>query len=106
MLSGSQSISNIENSTRMKESTPPVDVQLDTRQYLCPMPLLKAKQALNRLAVGQVLEVLASDSGSWRDFHQFVQQCHHQLLLAEEKDQQYRYRIKKGEKPASNGVSV
>lgn len=82
-----------------------IDVYLDAKALACPMPLLKAKQALNRMQSGQVLEVLATDSGSWRDFHAFVQLCHHELLLAEQSDQQYRYWIRKGEKPAIEGVS-
>lgn len=81
-------------------NSPQVDVQVDARHLPCPMPLLKAKQALNRMQTGQVLQILATDAGSWRDFHVFVQQCHHQLLLAEENELQFCYRIQKGQKPA------
>ena len=37
----------------------------------CPMPLLKAKLALNRLAPGALLKVHATDSGSRKDFETF-----------------------------------
>lgn len=44
-----------------------INGQLDARQLRCPLPLLRAKQALAALAVGEVLEVLATDAGALRD---------------------------------------
>lgn len=44
------------------------------------MPLLKAKQALNGLAVGGRLRVVATDPGSVRDFQVFAEQSGHLLL--------------------------
>lgn len=73
-----------------------VDVTVDARHHHCPMPLLKAKQALNRMQAGQVLLLLATDSGSWRDMHQFVEQAKHQMLKALSVDNEFRYTIKKG----------
>lgn len=75
---------------------PEIDQSVDACQLSCPLPLLKAKQALNRMAAGQVLEVLATDAGSWRDFAVFAEQGHHRLLLAEKQPQQFRYLIQKG----------
>ena len=43
---------------------PAFDVFLDARGLNCPLPLLKAKLELNRLASGDVLKVLATDGGS------------------------------------------
>jgi len=78
---------------------PPIiqaDISVDARQQHCPMPLLKTKQALNRIRAGEIVEVLATDSGSWRDIPLFVAKCQHQLLLAEQTENFYRYCIKKG----------
>lgn len=72
----------------------PDDV-LDARGLHCPLPLLKAKQALARLDEGAVLYVLASDPGSWRDFETFIDQSAHELLAREESDDEYRYWIRK-----------
>ncbi|NDG92954.1 MAG: sulfurtransferase TusA family protein [Gammaproteobacteria bacterium] len=57
-----------------------VDTLLDTKGLNCPMPLLKAKQALNRMDVGQILEVIATDQGSVRDFQVFAAQSGNELL--------------------------
>ena len=53
---------------------------LDATGLSCPMPLLKAKKALNELAVGDRLRVVATDPGSVRDFQAFAEQSGHLLL--------------------------
>ncbi len=58
--------------------------EVDARGMLCPMPLLKAKRALNGLDVGGRLLVVATDQGSVRDFRVFSQQSGHALLYSGE----------------------
>lgn len=71
-------------------------IELDTRGMSCPLPLLKAKQALSRMAPGEQLQVLATDPGSWRDFRVFAEQSAHQLLESEEREGEYRYLLQRG----------
>jgi TusA-related sulfurtransferase len=40
---------------------------LDVKGASCPMPVVKTKNATDGLAEGEVLEVLATDSGSMSD---------------------------------------
>lgn len=70
-------------------------VELDASGLECPMPLLKAKRALNTMAVGQRLRILATDQGSVRDFEVFAQQSGHILLASEAQDGVYTYLIQK-----------
>ena len=49
-------------------------VEVDAIGLVCPMPLLKAKRALNGMDPGQRLRVRATDQGSVRDFQVFAQQ--------------------------------
>lgn len=72
-----------------------VDQELDLSGLTCPMPLLKAKQALNRLASGQVLKVIATDPGSERDFKVFSEQSGIVLLHAEQDAGSFRYWLRK-----------
>lgn len=72
------------------------DQELDVRGQQCPMPLLKAKLALNALATEQVLKVIATDPASERDFNAFVSQSRHQILAFEKDADTYSYWIKKG----------
>jgi len=56
------------------------DIVIDLSGLQCPMPLLKAKLALNSMDSSQVLKVVATDPGSEKDFHMFVDQTDHQIL--------------------------
>ena len=40
---------------------------LDVKGQSCPMPVVKTKQAIDDLEAGDVLEVVATDSGSMSD---------------------------------------
>ena len=53
--------------------------EIDTRGLNCPLPILKAKKALADMASGQLLKVLATDSGSLRDFQAFAKQAGNEL---------------------------
>jgi TusA-related sulfurtransferase len=72
------------------------DKELDVRELQCPMPLLKAKLALNGMASGQVLKVIATDPGSEKDFYLFVEQSDHQILDFQKNQLCYYYWIRKG----------
>lgn len=69
----------------------PVHQQLDTRGLNCPLPLLKAKQALRAMAKGECLRVLATDAGSWRDFRAYAELSGQLLLVAAEHEGVYCY---------------
>ncbi|WPC03900.1 sulfurtransferase TusA family protein [Pseudomonas sp. MBLB4123] len=71
------------------------DAQLDASGLSCPLPLLKAKLELNRLASGAVLKVIATDAGSQRDFRAFATLAGHSLLREEVQDGVYRYWLRK-----------
>jgi tRNA 2-thiouridine synthesizing protein A len=70
-------------------------VELDVIGEQCPMPLLKAKRALNGMAAGQQLRVLATDKGSVRDFQVFARQSGNTLISTEQVDGVYIHVLKK-----------
>jgi tRNA 2-thiouridine synthesizing protein A len=53
---------------------------LDARGLNCPLPILKAKKALAEMETGQVLRIVATDTGSVRDFQAFAKQTGNALL--------------------------
>jgi tRNA 2-thiouridine synthesizing protein A len=75
-----------------QESQPMV---LDATGLNCPMPLLKAKKALNELPAGALLRVIATDPGSQRDFEVFSQQSGHALLESNHADGRFEYLLRK-----------
>jgi len=75
--------------------TTEVDRDLDVRGLNCPMPLLKAKQALNALQAGELLRVSATDPGSVRDFEVFSQQSGNELIDSQTQDDTFVYLLRK-----------
>ena len=73
-----------------------VDIELDLSGLQCPMPLLKAKLALNNMKPNQILKVVATDPGSEKDFQLFVDHSDHQILDFQENERTYFYWIRKG----------
>jgi len=57
-----------------------VDQEVDTRGLNCPLPILKAKKALAAMQSGQLLKVVATDTGSVRDFQAFAKQTGNELV--------------------------
>lgn len=70
---------------------------VDARNLNCPMPLLKAKQALSRVALGQVVEVFVTDASSVKDFHAFAELTCHEIVHFKEAFGTYTYHIRKGQ---------
>jgi len=75
--------------------TEPDVIELDATGLDCPMPLLKAKRALNAMQSGQRLRVLATDRGSVRDFRVFAEQSGNLLLDSSEAGGVYAYLLQK-----------
>ena len=72
-----------------------IDVELDLSGLTCPLPLLKTKQALNKLEAGKVVKVVATDPGSERDFHVFADQSGTLLLDFQKRDGEFHYWLQK-----------
>ena len=69
--------------------------QLDAKGLICPLPVLKARRAMKALAVGDILEIEATDPGSVKDFKHFCETTGYRLVNASEADEVYRFTIEK-----------
>jgi tRNA 2-thiouridine synthesizing protein A len=56
------------------------DLILDAKGLNCPLPILRAKKALNSLPSGATLEVQATDPGAVKDFEAFCRTTGNELL--------------------------
>lgn len=72
-----------------------VSMEVDARQLSCPLPLLKAKQGLRNMAVGELVRVLSTDAGSLKDFVSFVQLTGQSLEGFCQQDDYYCFLIRK-----------
>lgn len=68
---------------------------LDTQGLNCPLPILKAKKALTGIATGDLLEILATDPGSVKDFQSFCRQTGHELLSSTQEGNVFKFLIKR-----------
>jgi len=71
------------------------DKELDARGLNCPLPILRARKALNEMTSGQVLRILATDPGSVKDFEAFAKQTGNPLLSQSANDKEYSFLIQK-----------
>ena len=71
------------------------DKELDARGLNCPLPILRAKKALNEIQSGQVLRIVATDPGSVKDFAAFANQTGNELLDSSEGDGEFVFMMKK-----------
>ena len=72
------------------------DQELDARGLNCPLPILRAKKALNSLSSGQILRIVATDPGSVKDFQSFAKQTGNELMESNEANGEYVFLLKKG----------
>ena len=71
------------------------DQVLDAKGLNCPLPILKAKKALNTLAGGNTLEITSTDPGSVADFAAFCRTTGNELIEQNEEGGVYTYLIRK-----------
>jgi tRNA 2-thiouridine synthesizing protein A len=71
------------------------DKELDARGLNCPLPILRAKKALNELQSGQVLKIVATDPGSVKDFQAFSKQTGNELLSHAEANKEFTFYMKR-----------
>ena len=71
------------------------DKEVDVRGLACPMAVVKATKMLVGMSPGQVLKVVATDSGSVSDMQAFAEATGHELLAAEASGGQFVFLLKK-----------
>lgn len=76
------------------------DHTLDIRGLNCPLPILKARKALQDVAAGETLEILSTDPGSVADFAAFCRQTGNELIESSIDDAVFRFVIKRPAAPA------
>ncbi|QLQ32796.1 MAG: sulfurtransferase TusA family protein [Candidatus Thiothrix singaporensis] len=69
--------------------------QLDARGLNCPLPILRTKKAINGLASGEILKVIATDPGSVKDMEAFCKQTGNEMVSSSEASGEYTFMIKK-----------
>ncbi|MFV1917640.1 MAG: sulfurtransferase TusA family protein [Patescibacteria group bacterium] len=79
----------------MPETSKPKET-LDCMGLYCPIPLFQTRSEIDKLEVGEVLEVLSDDPAAEEDLKRFAKRTGHEIIRFERKDDCLRFLIKKG----------
>jgi tRNA 2-thiouridine synthesizing protein A len=69
--------------------------QVDARGLNCPMPIVKTAQAMKTIPPGSLLEVLATDPGSAKDFEAWSRTTGNELVERSVDDGTYRFVLRR-----------
>lgn len=69
---------------------------LDVRGLACPMPVVKTRLAIDKLASGEVLKVVATDRGSLKDIPAWAQATGNKLVSADDGGEEIVFLLEKG----------
>ncbi|MBI3454971.1 MAG: sulfurtransferase TusA family protein [Candidatus Rokubacteria bacterium] len=71
------------------------DRTLDCLGLFCPMPIIRTREAMKTLAVGQVLEMLSDDPASEADMKSWAKRTRNELLAVTKDGPIYRFLVRK-----------
>jgi tRNA 2-thiouridine synthesizing protein A len=71
------------------------DRTLDCLGLFCPMPIVKTREALREMAVGQVLEMLSDDPASDPDMRSWARRTGNELLEVAKSGAVYHFLVRK-----------
>jgi tRNA 2-thiouridine synthesizing protein A len=77
------------------ESVYTIDQVLDCKGLNCPLPVIKTKKAIEKMQVGQILQMVATDPGSKPDMAAWSKSTGHELLATREEQGLYTFLIRK-----------
>ena len=69
--------------------------QVDARGLSCPMPIVKTAQAIKAISSGSLIEVLATDPGSVKDFAAWSRTTGNELVEQSIDDGVYRFVLRR-----------
>ena len=71
--------------------------EMDTKGLYCPEPVMLLHNQIRDMAVGETVEVLATDPSTMRDIPKFCTFLGHELLLQTDTDGVFTYILRKAE---------
>ena len=77
------------------KTNPKADRSLDCLGLFCPEPVFRTRLELDKMEVGETLEVWADDPAAEHDLPSLVKRLGHQMLTNERKDGRFRFVIRK-----------
>ncbi len=72
-----------------------IDKSLDASGLLCPEPVMMLHKVMREAAIGNLVEVIATDPSTLRDIPKFCLFLGHDLIEQKETESQYFFYIRK-----------
>ena len=72
-----------------------VVTQVDARGLVCPMPTIRAGQAIRKVEIGQLVEMWTDDPGSRENMAAWCKNTGHDLVHNSEGDGIYKYVVRR-----------
>ena len=72
-----------------------IHTTVDAKGLSCPMPIVRTAQAAKAVPAGELIEVLATDPGSVKDFAAWTRSTGNGIVEQTEADGVYRFVIKR-----------
>ncbi|MGD9130103.1 MAG: sulfurtransferase TusA family protein [Candidatus Bathyarchaeota archaeon] len=69
--------------------------ELDCVGLYCPEPVFRTRQEIDKLVVGEILEVVADDPAAEEDIPRLVKRLEQQLVEMRKENDQFHFVIKK-----------
>jgi len=69
--------------------------ELDLKDLLCPIPVVKISNAIKEVEIGDVIEATATDAGVMMDIPAWCKSTGNEMLSMEEENEVFTFRVKK-----------
>jgi len=71
------------------------DRTLDTLGLYCPVPILRAREEIDKMTIGQMLEIVADDPAAEEDLKRFAKRVGHEVVSIQHEGNLLRLFLKK-----------
>ncbi len=71
------------------------DVFLDSKNLLCPMPIIRLSQTIKKVNIGQTVLTETTDPGSQYDIEAWARQTGQEIVLTDHHDKVFRFLIRR-----------
>ena len=72
-----------------------VDLELDLKGLLCPLPMVRVSQNITKVPVGGVIKAVATDPGSLADIPSWARTTGNEVIKTERADKDITFYVKR-----------
>ena len=72
-----------------------VDLELDLRGLLCPLPMVRVSQNIHNVPIGGIIRVVATDPGSLADIPSWARTTGNEVIKTDRQDKDLIFYVKR-----------